>query len=49
MQKSPIFGGEEFLREKFNFSTAWLGILSGALFLYTVNSFIDERDENVAR
>ncbi|MFT6551852.1 MAG: hypothetical protein ACJA1I_001899 [Zhongshania marina] len=24
MQKSPIFGGEEFLREKFNFSTAWL-------------------------
>ena len=26
MQKSPIFGGEEFLREKFNFSTAWLSI-----------------------
>ena len=24
MQKSPIFGSEEFLREKFNFSTAWL-------------------------
>jgi len=43
MQKSPIFGGEEFLREKFNFSTAWLWVLE---VLFHIQAVVENADHD---